>query len=122
MNNLIKPQLKLLFIPDALVEEFKEIVFANYFVGEVFDIKSLTRNADMFSVFRKNYLETGNPYDNMDSLIFKGKGENVIINDMDELQIDIQILLNHYKMFHAAEFKRHRGLVGCKFIPSLQVW
>lgn len=124
MSGLMKQQLKLLFMPDALVDEFKEMVFANYFDGNVFDVKSLARNTDIFSLYRKCYLETGDPFDRKNdyALVFAKKGENVIINDLDELQMDVQIMMNHYKMFHAKEFNRYRGLIDCRFIPSSNVW
>jgi hypothetical protein len=124
MGGIMKRELKLLFVPEILTNDFKGIVEANYFDEGIFDLKSLARNTDVFSLYRQSYLETGDPYDSKNeyALLQAKAGQNVIINDIDEIETDVQILLEFYRMFYSLEWTWRGEYINCRNMPNSSVW
>lgn len=121
MNGLIKRKLQLQFIPEAMAKDFEEFIFRGYFEDGLLDLKNLQYASNIHSVFRHNYLETGNPYINL-SIILGNQGDKIMINDADEIKKDIRILFEFYHMFYAKDTHPRSHYVDCRNIPVGNVW
>jgi hypothetical protein len=122
MDGLVKRKLQLQFIPEELASDFEEFVFGAYFDEGVHGLKDLTYAASYFSVYRHNYLETGNPYSDL-SVLLGNKGDKIRITDADEIRKDVQILLEFKHMFYAKDIHpTRRHYIDCRNIPVGSVW
>lgn len=121
MNGLIKRKLQLQFIPEAMTKDFEEFIFRGYFDEGLHDLKNLQYASNIHSVFRHNYLETGDPYINV-SLLLGKQGDKIMINDADEIEKDVRILLEFHHMFYAKDIHPRWHYISCRNMPVGNVW